>query len=213
MNTLNDPKTPGRRLPLKASWRWIGQSFTRLSTTRTNYWLEFPVDIALILVLAYQGWRLSGGNLMTVFLAVTLGLFFYSFVEYLFHRWLFHKGPAWFSDGHDQHHHNPLGYDSLPFFLPALVSLLLARCYMFVLPTGFALLVACTVTFGYVVYGLGHFSLHHVRFRNSLLRRWARPHHIHHHHPDCNFGVTTPLWDILLGTRYVPGRTTRTASD
>jgi dihydroceramide fatty acyl 2-hydroxylase len=26
---------------------------------------------------------------------------------------------------------------------------------------------------------------------------------VHHYHPDCNFGVTTPLWDYLLGTRYV----------
>jgi len=26
---------------------------------------------------------------------------------------------------------------------------------------------------------------------------------VHHYHPDSNFGVTTPLWDVLLGTRYV----------
>jgi sterol desaturase/sphingolipid hydroxylase (fatty acid hydroxylase superfamily) len=26
---------------------------------------------------------------------------------------------------------------------------------------------------------------------------------VHHYHPDTNFGVTTPLWDILLRTRYV----------
>jgi hypothetical protein len=28
-------------------------------------------------------------------------------------------------------------------------------------------------------------------------------HHVHHYHPGTNFGVTTPLWDVLLGTRYV----------
>jgi dihydroceramide fatty acyl 2-hydroxylase len=42
-----------------------------------------------------------------------------------------------------------------------------------------------------------------VRFQHPLLRRWAAAHHVHHYHPDSNFGVTTPLWDYLLGTRYV----------
>ena len=188
--------------PLVAGSRAVTGAIKQMSATRTNYWLEFPVDMALIAILAFEGWRMEGGNLVTISLAVALGLLIYSFVEYLFHRWLFHKGPAIFANGHDQHHHDPMGYDSLPFFLPALVSLGLARLYMVVMPTGFALLVAGTVTFGYVLYGLGHFAIHHVRFRQPLLRRWAAAHHIHHYHPDRNFGVTTPLWDILLGTRY-----------
>lgn len=182
--------------------RLVGSGFSRMSSTKLNYWTEFAVDLGLIAVLAFEGWKLEGGRLLPAVAAIALGLFLYSFVEYLFHRWLFHKGPAWFADGHNQHHVNPVGYDSLPFFLPALVSLGLARLYMLVMPTGLALIVAGTVTFGYVVYGLSHFSMHHVRFKNPLLRRWAALHHIHHYHPDRNFGVTTPLWDILLGTRY-----------
>lgn len=173
-----------------------------MSSTRLNYWSEFAVDLVLIVVLGFEGWRHEGGRLLPAVGAVVLGLVIYSFVEYVFHRWLFHKGPPWFADGHDKHHLNPLGYDSLPFFLPALVSLCLARLYMLIVPTGFALIMASTVTLGYVLYGLGHFAIHHVRFRQPLLRRWAALHHIHHHHPDRNFGVTTPLWDILLGTRY-----------
>ncbi|MEW5315698.1 MAG: hypothetical protein WDW38_007108 [Sanguina aurantia] len=58
-------------------------------------------------------------------------------------------------------------------------------------------------TFGYIIYGLSHFTIHHVRFKHPLLRRWAGSHHVHHYHPDTNFGLTTPLWDVLLGTRYV----------
>lgn len=172
-------------------------------STKLNYWAEFPVDLVLIVVLAFEGWRLEDGRILPAAAAVAMGLVIYSFVEYLFHRWLFHAGPAVFTNGHNQHHADPLGYDSLPFFLPALVSLALARIYMLVMPTGFALLVASTVTFGYVVYGLGHFAIHHVQFKQPLLRRWAALHHIHHYHPDKNFGVTTPLWDILLGTRYI----------
>ena len=203
LNRSSETPITGNQAPLKALGGAIVRMFTWFSATRTNYWLEFPVDMALILVLGYEGWHLVHGDLLMVFAAAGLGLAIYSFLEYLFHRWLFHKGPAWFSNGHNQHHENPLGYDSLPFFLPALVSLGLARLYMLVMPTGFALLVAGTVTFGYVVYGLGHFAIHHVRFKQRFLKRWAAAHHIHHHHPDRNFGVTTPIWDILLGTRYV----------
>jgi dihydroceramide fatty acyl 2-hydroxylase len=28
-------------------------------------------------------------------------------------------------------------------------------------------------------------------------------HHLHHYHPGTNFGVTLPLWDTFLGTRFV----------
>jgi sterol desaturase/sphingolipid hydroxylase (fatty acid hydroxylase superfamily) len=85
------------------------------------------------------------------------------------------------------------------------------------MPVDDALLLASGIAFGYVAYGLSHFMIHHMRFRNGLMRKWAASHHIHHRHPDCNFGVTTPLWDVVLGTRYVssasPSRSrSRTAS-
>ena len=43
-------------------------------------------------------------------------------------------------------------------------------------------------------------------YREAYGRRWAANHHIHHYHPDRNFGVSTPLWDIVLGTRHVSKR-------
>jgi hypothetical protein len=66
-----------------------------------------------------------------------------------------------------------------------------------------AFLLVGSMAFGYVTYGLSHFIIHHTRFRRRLARRWAANHHIHHYHPDTNFGVTTLLWDTLLNTRYV----------
>jgi sterol desaturase/sphingolipid hydroxylase (fatty acid hydroxylase superfamily) len=49
---------------------------------------------------------------------------------------------------------------------------------------------------------LSHVVIHARRFRSPLMRRWAGFHNIHHFHPETNFGVTTGLWDVLLGTRY-----------
>ena len=37
-------------------------------------------------------------------------------------------------------------------------------------------------------------------------KHWSAHHLIHHRHIDANFGVTTPTWDVLLGTNYVYNR-------
>ena len=177
-------------------------SIVRMSSTQTNYWVEVGVDVTLGLLLIVEGWRLNAGGPLTALLAIALGLFAFSFVEYFFHRWMFHTRIPLFEQGHRMHHEQPLGYDSLPFFLPGAVLLILTGLCVLVMPTGFAYLMMGSVTFGYIAYGLSHFTIHHVRFKHPLLRRWAGAHHVHHYHPDSNFGVTTPLWDVLLGTRY-----------
>jgi sterol desaturase/sphingolipid hydroxylase (fatty acid hydroxylase superfamily) len=178
-------------------------AIVRMSSTRTNYWAELGVDTTLGALLVVEGWRMHAGSPLVALLAIGLGLFAFSFIEYFFHRWMFHTRVPLFEQGHRTHHEQPLGYDSLPFFLPAVVLLTLAGLFMLIMPTGFALLMAGAITFGYITYGLSHFTIHHVRFKHPWLRRWAGAHHIHHYHPDSNFGLTTPLWDVLLGTRYV----------
>ena len=178
-------------------------SIVRMSSTQTNYWVEVAIDLVLCVNFLIAGWRLHVGSPLLAMSAVALGLFAFSFVEYFFHRWMFHTRIPLFAQGHRMHHERPLGYDSLPFFLPGAVLLILTGLCMLVVPAGFALLMMGSVTFGYIAYGLSHFTIHHVRFKHPLLRRWAGAHHVHHYHPESNFGVTTPLWDVLLGTRYV----------
>ena len=183
--------------------RTVVDAIVRMSATRTNYWAEVGVDAALALLLAIEGWRHHAGCPLSALLAFGLGLLAFSFIEYFFHRWMFHTRVPLFEQGHRTHHEQPLGYDSLPFFLPAVVLLALAGLFVLIMPVGFALMLAASITLGYIIYGLSHFIIHHVRFKRPLLRRWAGAHHVHHYHPDSNFGLTTPLWDVLLGTRYV----------
>ncbi len=188
-----------RRHPARASL----DAIVRMSSTRSNYWAEVVVDSTLAVLLIWEGWQRHTGGALTAALAVLLGLFAFSFVEYFFHRWMFHTRVPLFAEGHRLHHERPLGYDSLPFFLPGAVLLTLTGLFVMIVPAGFALLLMGAVTSGYIIYGLSHFTIHHVRFRQPLLRSWAAHHHVHHYHPDSNFGLTTPLWDVLLGTRYV----------
>jgi sterol desaturase/sphingolipid hydroxylase (fatty acid hydroxylase superfamily) len=177
-------------------------AISKLSKTPLNYWTEFAVDIPFSIVLIFAS--LHGNHLdpIAVVLSILLGLFLFSIIEYSFHRWLFHGSVRIMAEGHRAHHENPLGYDSLPFFLPALMVLALTSALLLLMPAKYAFLLSGTITLNYVIYGLSHFTIHHHRFHRVLARNWAALHHIHHYHADTNFGVTTPLWDILLGTRF-----------
>jgi sterol desaturase/sphingolipid hydroxylase (fatty acid hydroxylase superfamily) len=175
----------------------------RMSRTRSNYWAEFAIDGLLGFALMMQGFRRHDLSPAATLYTMVVGLLIFSFLEYFCHRWLFHGSLPLLKQGHAAHHCMPEGYDSLPFFLPAVVLMALTAGFAICMPADYACLLSGTMAFGYVTYGFSHFIIHHRRFRHPLARKWAAYHHIHHYHPDCNFGVTTPLWDVILGTSYV----------
>lgn len=176
------------------------------STTRLNYWLEFACSSSLSAGLFAIGIRQHRGSSAAAVATLLLGMIAFSFIEYLFHRWIFHGADSMYSRGHAAHHRHPQGYDSLPFFLPAAILSGLALLLWTAMPASYACLIAAAIGFGYVAYGFSHYAIHATRFRHPWIRRWAASHHVHHHHPDRNFGVTTPLWDYLLGSRYQSAR-------
>jgi len=188
----------------------VTEFLTRLSLTRLNARLGLAFDIGIAVVLLGAGVRTATLGALGAAGVVTLGLLLFSLVEYGLHRWLFHGRPNSMRDGHDQHHVDPQGFGALPFFLPPLGMLALAGLLALVVPAGAALLLSGALAAGYAAYGLAHTLIHAVRFRAPMARRWAASHHIHHCHPDSNFGVTTPLWDILFGTHRAPAQQRRT---
>ena len=175
----------------------------RMSATQTNYWLEFAFTGGLATSLLAAGVRLHRGSWLAAFLTVMAGLILFSFIEYVFHRWIFHGPDSMYRRGHDAHHRDPHGYDALPFFLPSVIVLGLTLGFAVTMPRSIACLLGGAIAFGYVAYGLSHFIIHARRFSHPWLRDWAARHHIHHRHPAGNFGVTTSLWDHLLRTRHV----------
>ena len=178
----------------------------RPGSSRANARAGLVSDAAISLALLAVGIERYSPQPRAALVAIATGLLTFSFVEYAFHRWLFHGGFGALGAGHHRHHEQPTGYDALPFFLPPLLMLALAASLRLVVSHGTSLLLAGAVAAGYATYGLVHTVIHRRRFRQPLLARWAALHHMHHRHPQHNFGVTTPLWDILLGTRYVRAR-------
>ncbi|HEX5488817.1 MAG TPA: sterol desaturase family protein [Rhodanobacteraceae bacterium] len=204
-----NPRAPTTRRPSARapsalpSWlERIARPLSRLSTSRRNLHVGLASDSAISVILIVAGLWYGHLKLVAATLTVVLGLFAFTFLEYAAHRWLFHGHTGPFEAGHDNHHLDPLGYDALPFFMPPLFMCALAVVFALAIPAGYALLLAGIIAAGYAAYGLSHVVIHVRRFKSPLMRRWAGFHNIHHYHPDTNFGVTTGLWDVLLGTRY-----------
>ena len=185
--------------PAYAPLQWL----SRLSTSRFNNYAGLSSDVAVALGLIVAGLRRDELHAIMILWLVLCGLLIFSLIEYVVHRWLFHGPFEVFEQGHRRHHEEPQGYDALPFFLPPLAYLLLATLLTYVMPTSSALLLGGSIAAGYAAYGLSHWSIHAYRFRHPLVRTWAAAHHIHHNHPERNFGVTSPLWDLLLRTQYM----------
>jgi 4-hydroxysphinganine ceramide fatty acyl 2-hydroxylase len=192
---------PATRLP--APLEWLARPLARLSVSRFNLRAGLTCDCLISAALIAAGIRYRDTHPALAALTALCGLFAFTFIEYAAHRWLFHGNTGPFKTGHDHHHDDPLGYDALPFFMPPLFMTALGALFALAIPAGYALLLAGAIAAGYAAYGLSHVVIHAHRFRSPLLRRWAGFHNIHHFHPDANFGVTTVLWDVILGTRYM----------
>jgi sterol desaturase/sphingolipid hydroxylase (fatty acid hydroxylase superfamily) len=191
----------------------ISNLFSRLSVTRFNARAGLMSDVVIGLALLAAGLAVNTFGIAIAVATIATGLLVFSFVEYCFHRWLFHVFATPARDGHDKHHADPQGYDALPFFMPPLAMLALAGGLALIAPLSTALLLSGALASGYAAYGVAHTIIHAVRFRRALPKRWAAHHHVHHHHSGSNYGVTTPLWDILLGTRYVSARHAGSVAD
>ncbi|MGH8215505.1 MAG: sterol desaturase family protein [Rhodanobacteraceae bacterium] len=200
-NAGPDPARPPTA-PQPRPLAWIARPLSKLSTSRFNLRAGLTCDglVSVVLVAA----ALWYGQIRITAAALTMlaGLTAFTFIEYAAHRWLFHGRTGPFEAGHDNHHLNPCGYDALPFFLPPMFMCALAAIFALAIPVGYALLLAGVIAGGYAAYGMAHVVIHVRRFNSPLMRRWAGFHNIHHYHPESNFGVTTGLWDVLLGTRY-----------
>lgn len=143
-------------------------------------------------------------------LAATAGAATWSLLEYVIHRWLGHgrrlRGNP-FGVEHLRHHVE--GDYFAPTWKKAAVVTPFALAvgtpaYALAGPAGVGYIGGLVAL--YVVYEWFH-RREHTHGGVGPYGRWARRHHFHHHLVDArtNFGVTSPLWDIVFGTYRVPG--------
>jgi 4-hydroxysphinganine ceramide fatty acyl 2-hydroxylase len=154
-----------------------------------NYWLAFTSDVFGLCVIGIISFRyFYAPQMIAVFV---VGLLMWSFVEYALHRWFLH-GNLRFAECHTRHHWQPKEACSVPAFTMQTVVLALWVGLAVVIPLAYATWVTFGLFAGYNYYAL----LHHAQHR--LIR--SDRHDIHHWDLTTNFGVTTSIWDRILGT-------------
>lgn len=163
-----------------------------------------------------------------------LGLFLWTLVEYLMHRFLFHLDGYVVTFSlpsvlvltqnsflpnnraaitlhfllHGIHHYLPM--DKLRLVMPPTLFLALAipfwklAHFVFYWNWSVATAVFCGGIFGYICYDLTHYFLHH----RTLPSYWRslKKYHLEHHFMDYEngFGVTSRFWDVIFGTQLAP---------
>jgi sterol desaturase/sphingolipid hydroxylase (fatty acid hydroxylase superfamily) len=135
------------------------------------------------------------------------GFLFWTFFEYLMHRYIFHLvSESKFLQrmqyaSHGVHHEFPRDVERV--FMPPLpgiitISILFLLCYFLLHLFAFPFLAG--MISGYMLYSLMHYSMHHLKPPRWLKPLWKH-HSLHHYkYPNLAFGVSTPIWDYVFGT-------------
>jgi dihydroceramide fatty acyl 2-hydroxylase len=137
------------------------------------------------------------------------GYVFWTLTEYWMHRVVFHFEPQagigarlhWII--HGVHHDHP--NDPMRLVMPPSVSVPLAIVFYLlfrvVLGGDIAPAFGTGFLFGYLLYDMTHYHVHHHKPRTRLGKRMRELHMRHHFQDDTRgFGVSAPWWDHVFGT-------------
>lgn len=146
-----------------------------------------------------------------VLLAIALplgGMFTFTFIEYTFHRFLYHSGEDYKSDEnwqyliHGVHHVHPNETHILAMPIPLAMVVGGSFFSLFYLIMGnLAILFFPGFLFGYAVYIFIHAKIHTQAPPNNVFKYFWKYHHIHHYlYEDKAYGVSTRFWDYVFRT-------------
>lgn len=205
------PRPDGHPAPKRGTTRmfrvdWIERYLSRVSPVHV-----VAVWVPIAAVFLWRAFRDPALGAVRAALWVLGGLAFWTLLEYVLHRWIFHFEPDQASESqkdisfliHGVHHDYPHDPDRLvmaPVVAVVLAVLVGAPLRLALgahaFPGFFAGLLA-----GYLWYDLTHYAVHHLKPRTALGEAQRRHHYLHHFKtPHQRYGVTTPLWDLVFGT-------------
>ena len=176
--------------------------------SRTHILVPITLFMVISSVSFYYGFTTTSIPLGVGFLVLFAGLFAFTFVEYMMHKHFFHMEPdSPLKDKlqytvHGVHHDYPKDKDRLA--MPPFVSAAYAAIFylVFTLIMGdYALYFLPGFLLGYTAYLGVHYIVHAYNPPKNFFKALWVNHAIHHYKdPDTSFGVSSPLWDYLLGT-------------
>jgi len=179
--------------------------------TKVHWSIPLFMFVPLISYLLYLSWQAPALGVGSILLWVIGGLLVWTITEYVLHRFVFHYQPPGDLGEkihfifHGVHHDYP--NDSMRLVMPPAVSIPLA--YLFYILFKYLLADVTLYPFfagfliGYLCYDMLHYAIHHAPMKGKL---WMalKTHHLKHHFkdPDNGYGVSSPIWDIIVGTQF-----------
>jgi len=176
----------------------------------TRTYFAFPVIMYFVVsaVSLFVGLSVAAVDPLNILFLYPLGMIFFSLVEYLIHRFLFHfdadtdKKKKLQYTIHGVHHEFPKDKDRLA--MPPLVSVFLAGFFLllFLVTLGdIAWYFYAGFVAGYSVYLLIHFAVHRYKPPQNVFRILWKHHALHHYKSmEGYYSVSFPFWDYLFGT-------------
>ncbi len=171
------------------------------------------IYVPVILYMFYLSVFTYSVGVLSIIGLFVFGIFIWTITEYLLHRFIFHWelkskiGAKIHFIFHGVHHDYPS--DSRRLVMPPSVSIPLAVLFYFL----FKALIGEISVFpffagfltGYLFYDITHYAIHHFNMHSKF---WLmiKNHHMRHHYLDSHkgYGVSTPIWDIIIGTNFPP---------
>ncbi len=178
--------------------------------TKTHPLVIWGIYLPVLILFPYYASYKLAFDWITILLVFLGGIFFWTFTEYMLHRFLFHyhhkteKGRRINYVLHGNHHEYPRDRERL--FMPVTPSLILASAFFlsfYVVMGKYAFSFFPGFLFGYLMYGTMHYAIHAWNPPFKWMKGLWKNHHLHHYkHSDKGFGVSSTLWDHVFGTMY-----------
>jgi sterol desaturase/sphingolipid hydroxylase (fatty acid hydroxylase superfamily) len=177
-----------------------------VSKGKIGYYADFIIYAAILLALVLRALRGSRSDQLIWLGAAIVAAGSWTLVEYLLHRFVFHRIPL-IADLHHAHHAAPRAYVGTPTWVSFLIlsGLFLAIWRLLMLNIAFGAITGLIT--GWLWYGLVHHVIHYRRPRRlAVALRGSSHRHLLHHslYGSGNYGVTTPVWDYVFGTKMSP---------
>ncbi len=133
------------------------------------------------------------------------GIFTWTFLEYVIHRFLGHQKKENNPVTAEHHRHHREGDYFAPLWKKILLAAIVVAALAALVGVFLGWMNGWVFSIGlvgmYLAYEVFH-KLLHILAPLTKYGRWARRHHFYHHFksPSKNHGVTSPLWDIVFRT-------------
>jgi len=193
------------------SIRMFKSSFLE-SLSKVSFYVPLIVYTPVIIYLIWLSLVTNQMNILSFIGYLALGLFVWSFTEYVMHRYVFHFYPKseWGKKIHFIFHgvHHDYPNDAKRLVMPPSASIPLALGFYFLfdylLPAGTNYAFFIGFIGGYLFYDMTHYALHHANFKSGFWKK-LKHHHMLHHYSDSTkgYGVSSDLWDKILGSNFL----------